>query len=660
MAPPMSTGIRLGAQARVAIGAGLLLALSGTTRAAAPPSSILSEVRVTGGNPIAGIIPDGIIFRQKLDARCQPVVEQPPQPFSVPLRYPPGQVPTLHLDFTSCRSAASRLPIPPGSCELRIGDDIKLVLPNGVPAAIPLPLPKSTGLYPVSLVCPAAGPVATDLYATYARPGEPLATPPPDMYRRVLTSWGKGFQADTAETDVLAKMENRIYSHGQRKWRYGFCRMSADGSCQFGSTRIEAGSKQLATCVGELCLCDPKVVAAGDSCNFTDCFRFTAIFETAAAVQGITGFVPHQEWGANWKGFVLRPSARSIDPVFSGNLLCGDRNVPCSYMFVNHSLLRRSGLFYDTTFGRIYAGLQEMIEESAEDFVPGGPVRFPSFLACPGNRGYGQFRQYRETSLDVECMPGSPAAELTGVVSWEGARSNDGDPRREAVAVAVEVKAHKAGRFIVGGGLFSGIEPVSLTGRLDVSEAPVEAVLDMQQGEIREAILLFAGEPLVRLGTQKPVALHALLADQEGRVSRRELPLPPVPDGLLGELDEPAALFPPGAAEQARVEIVEKEDRTVLRVTAPVVIRREGRLSVNARLASGLETLAYAGHRADFSEGTREITVDFPLDESAAARSEGTYGVTLLLYKPGPEGTLSRFEDALELSIDLSHFDGVR
>ena len=663
MAPPISADTRLGPQARAAVLAGLLLALSGAARAAAPPAWILSEVRVTGGNPIAGV-PDEIIFRQRIDADCRPVVEQPPQPFSVPLRYPPGQAPTLHLGFAACRGGASRR-APSGPCTLRIGNSAPLHLPAGKPVDVPIPLPTSTGLYRVTLVCPAAGPVATDLYVTYARPQEPMEKPTLGWYRAVLTSWGQGFPATTPESELLAAMLRGIYAHGQRSWRYGFCK-SADGWCQFGRTRIEASSKKIqGNCFKApsdgvtVCKCLSEFVVAGDSCNFTDCFGFTEILQASAAVQGSTGFFPITELGAQGKGFALPTGARSLDPSFAGDLTCGERNTPCAYIFGNHSLLGRPGQRYDPTFGKIYQGVQGLINESAEQWSAafGTEALFPSFRACPGQRGYGQFRLYRKVvPRELPCMPaGSPAAELTGVVSWEGARSNDGDPQREAVAVGVEVKAQKAGRFIVGGGLFSGTEPVSLTGRLDMVEAPVGAVLDMQQGETRKAILLFAGEPLVRLGARKPVALHALLVDEEGHVFRGELPLPPLPESLLGDLDEPAALFTPGAAEQARAEIVKEEGRTALRVTAPVVIRQGGWLSVEARLASGLETLAYAGYHAEFAERAKEITLDFPVDEIAAERREGTYAVTLLLYTPGPEGTLSRFEDALELSIGPFH-----
>lgn len=513
---------------RRAHAAALVLLLAGAIPARAEPGQYaISRIKVLNGNPIRGFVGNEILPRS-FGPECQlaPLIV-------APLSTALGASTALEVEIISCPAG---LPPPRVSCRLKVGEIGSEVSCQAWKQVLPLVLPDRTGIFPVALDCSFDGQdgdkVDTKLYLTYQRPTSTvnIVQPPQEGWYETACSWAEGLDATSTQADVLQRILSAMYRYGQHNWRYGYCQVQGDkrDRCVFGATNLEARnlicnpfSKP------EICKCPwSELIVKDGPCNFANCFTFSDVLTYLSGVMGVGGLGEISPKGALNRGFATQPWLRSFDPAFPGNLACGSRDLPCSYVFDVHSLLLFGNLFYDATFGQTYHKVEDLIAGSVLQKEPGGLV-FRDFLACAQKGpGYGQWPIYQERPRSAVCMPAAEgAATFDERVMDEGWSARFGPASQirvtlktkkqpspgMTVRVEVPVLMHKPERFIVEGRLerISTGETVAYAAKPFPQDAADDKVtLDFQSRQIDElgndgryivTLVLHRAQPLSRL-----------------------------------------------------------------------------------------------------------------------------------------------------------------
>jgi hypothetical protein len=623
----------------------LLLAAPGP---AAPPVYTLGSVQAQDGNPIRD--ETGLLYSARFDPACQTLVGAIASPaFSAALQG--GKPATLKVQAVACGTTEP----PKLACTVSLGGSSVSSPPGfrGWQLTLTLPLPATTGVYPVRLACRVERSTVTvpeaTLYLTYRPPlpsVAPLSPKPPPRrvwYERACT-WGAGLAATASEEEVLRTVLDGLYSYGQGHWRYGFCQISTDGkTCTFGSTVVSTGDPHLQCSPSRnppICWCPWTTLVEGDSTfNFGDCFKYSDALQFIAAATGVA-VGQGETQGANRQGLATRPGLRSLDPAFAGNLWCGNPpQPPCAYTFGNHSLvvlpLQDDLLFFDPTFGQVYTTQNGPVGASVCGGFSGN-LQFPSFLACLRPGDYGTFPFYQSAASSCPRDESRPAFFATTpprprVVPYDEAKSL-------AVDLVVEVK--RPGEYRVVGGIYGGSDgntPIALhpIDRLSLATMATLSVpsLAVPSASRQTVSLLFSGEELARAPLPPPYVVRAAIFGERGLSAElsANLDLQGIPFQDLGE--RPARF---GAAAEIRAKIVIAEGREVVRVTVPVTVRVPGTLVFQGRLTQGARAVAYAGGPLSLTLGERELTLDLPAEEGFDRHPGVPYGVTLSLTETEP------------------------
>lgn len=594
-----------------------LAALWPACAAAQPASYYVRRLVVEGGSPMHGV-EDGVIFERHPEEDCR----LPPSPPVKPLAAALGDGVSLHVEIGACPAGA---PPPSVPCQLRVGDQIFSTRIEGERGTIPVPVPAHVMDYDLNLQCAFPGrdeELSTAFYVTYARPLE-VVLPPREGWYRLACGAGAGLTAEVQESEALEMILRGIYDVGQRRWRYGYCTMQlGESGCRFGETVVPRRSPSLNILSPTLATCKWSALAENDPlCNFTDCFGFSRLFQYIAATLGIGGLEDQEVRGTHGKGFGTQGWLRSLDPAALGNLECGERELQCAFLFSVHDLRERDGLSYDSTFGRIYQDLGELVAANILSVEGSYIVILDRANACfVQGQPYGGFSPLREIPKAFVGCPrlpeqsAGPAAALTdAAVTLE---SIAGDARPELVRANLTVEVREPGSYTVTGILSTdagtAIDRPSYDSTAVWSQAQVEGT-----GK-HEVSIFFSGEELANLGAAGPYRLHVAVVAREGIVAELHQDLPPFSRQGLGE-------------RAARLGEVSVHPGPALRVEVPVMVRDAGLFDVEARLSSGGRTLAYRGFRRDLGEGEHRLEVDFPGEQAA-----GPFAVTVNLHLLDP------------------------
>lgn len=637
------------------------------------PRVIIKQVRVVGGNPMAGI-EDGIIYRQSCEGGLVPGLH----PFSAALD---ARV-RLEVELGACPPGS---PVPRAECEIEVGAPHLRqvgVIPVGAPEPgqrswstsaageppieVPLPELPAAGIYPLALSCTVPGgegpeqPLPeTVLYVTYQRPLDMVSTlPPPESWYRNSCLWVTGVTPQDSEPAVLQTLLQGMYAHGQQDWRYSLCKASP-GGCSLGDQSFPQDEILCAPPPLSICKCRWHLVLEttdpSADCNFTDCFGFTDIHRFMAAVQGVGGLMPFEERGQNKLGFSTPPTARSIDPAFTGNVTCGHRKLPCTYFWVNHSLQRRHNPYqiYNATYGGVHRDISQVVEQSLACWgVPYNTGNFATFGIAFTAPGYGNFFIYALKEILPLCPPppllqtsratlmGAPRWGSKAVPTWVG-----GEPA--TVPVEIDVKVDRPGTYTLTAALFSGPEPVSLLATPRLVQAPVQITAAWPAGQNRVQ-LVFSGDDLESAPRDRPLTLHAFLQEKGELIATLAADLPPIPRAFWPFLGERVARFPADARMKSR--IVPIPGGRALRVSIRVHVKKAGPYVLQGRLSQGEETLVYSGSRRELATGDQEVSVDFPIADRGL---HGKYEVTLEIDWLGSQDALIEFEDARAQEIEI-------
>ncbi|MFL6291458.1 MAG: hypothetical protein ACJ759_11245, partial [Thermoanaerobaculia bacterium] len=303
-----------------------LALLPGASPCQSGPILTVGKVTAKGGNSIRGI-EDGVIFNRRFGDDCLLDAFPAGKPVAASL----GQELNLEVELISCPPSAS---LATSQCrsEIENGPASAWIEAQGSRLTVPVPLPASTGIYRVRLVCQlpeSTEVIATQLFLTYASPRPMVDPPDPDWYR-MACQWGKGLTRDKTEQEVADRLLHALFLYGQRRWRYGSCRIEKD-MCVFGPTEVSMTGLHC-NCGRGTCKLDwTELVSAEGDRNFSDCYQFSSAFEYVAATMGIGGMVEEEVLGSDGVGFVTKATIRSLDPAFGGNLKCGPRNGACAF-----------------------------------------------------------------------------------------------------------------------------------------------------------------------------------------------------------------------------------------------------------------------------------------------------------------------------------------
>lgn len=641
----------------------VLVALAVVAAAVRAPSAefFVNQVSVAGGNTIRGS-EDGVIYKST-GCAPGPFSGLAAKPFAASVKVT-NQV-QLNLRIAPCGLDSPQAP-PETSCLLLLGKEIRETFRFRGPEGHWTPrLPARTGLYDVSLECAVNGkpnpPVHTVLYLTHRPPLSVVQPPEADWYLRAST-WAAGLTAADPERAVFPKMVDGMFAYGQRSWRYGYCLKTKDPKdpqkevCVFNdtilgavgsawTTTIPADSPDLVCPIDDQCVCTwDAIVRQGSTCNFGDCFAMTDVLHYISATAGAGGLVPEEVEGNHDNGFTTHGTNRPFDPGSLGNLLCGERDLPCAFLFAVHSLRSRDGQLYDPTFGRVYTSLGELYAASIRKWA-GLEALFKEFRACPLKPGYGQFLMFRQQALTSKCTLDERRPAVFGhqeSAAWQP-YFVAGDDKPEGIEFHLRVEVSQPGDFLVLGLLFAEEPEERLVGRRPSFR--VQAIWPTAQisggpGSYPVA-LRFSGEDLARSGVTGPYRFVATIFSPQGISDSLEMELPAASFSGL-DLGEAAARFPADNAEVEHRLVGQDDDRRALRIRVPVTVRKAGLFAISARLSSEGTTLAYSGARRELSESDRDLTIDFPEEEIALGQIEGAYDLTVELDLLDPATSVPR------------------
>jgi hypothetical protein len=577
----------------------------------------VGKITVHGGQAVREVA-DGVL----LDRGCAPASSV--KPFAAALGDDDVE---LEVVLIACPPAE----LPPARCRLEIGENLSpWIVAEGAQLTIPVPLPDLTGIHTAELQCEAGGqemhPLTSTLYLTYAPP-RPIVTPPQQAWYDKACSWGAGLGRNATEREVADQILHQLYRFGQSTWRYGTCTIQGS-NCTLGTTTVPTEGLH---CFpnDNLCKCPWTYLAAGDANrNFADCYIFSQTLQYIAATMGIGGMVPKQTFGSYQLGFVTHDTARSLDPKFTGNLLCGKPEAPCAYAFYNHDLRQWGELIYDPTFDGIYHQISELFSQSvtgSSDYS----LMLEEGTACQQGQGYGGFPTY------VKVPEGAPAQ--CGLLSVEqgesSARFGEMPPalgqQGNRIEVTFEVQILTEGTYMVSGKLFGkssppfnlpdgdtppGVFPASfleLAGEGNDS-SPMQTTTVSGKRGIQKVSLTFSGEDTGPYRLAVRLNQGATLLDKLVAVVG-ETPSPEPLDIHIPK--NPAKL---GKPSEVHLEWGGTDSDRVLQVTIPVNVRESAVYGIDARLSRGETTLAYGGGKYKLVNGT-PLTVDFHFAELPAA-----------------------------------------
>lgn len=639
-----------------------LLALS-PAALAAQERYALGRVVVEGGLPVADVR-EHVLMSRTFDDACR-TVPMRLQPHHAALAGTLSSTVELAVSVFGCRTSAepevecswkiARSPWQDASCRAAAGGASSGAASwRGWRATMALDLPAETGVYDLALSCRITGSGTTDddgmvrqVYVTYASPLAAFSPPQTSWYEKAAC-WGAGLTAESPEADVLRAILDGLYRHGGASWLYGFANKIDAGVYHFPLAAEKSGTKRVEyrldadeielTCYGgspPYCQCPWQALVAADAlCDFASCYRFSETFQAIAGVMGVGGLRAVVIKGAVGAGFVTIP-ARSLDPRFPRNVRCGTSAEEClPYYFSSHSLRARDGLLYDATFGRTYETPSEPVALSRATSIG----RVMTFLEAPRHHlyslreGYGTWPFYLRLPPGELSSPHATAPEIvgrsvvfTGDVEFSTSPSSSARPIG-TLSAQVGVEILEVGDYVVQGALFKDGKLITMRSSWD-SARPTAGVAAGPPGEY-QVELTFSGEAVRRSRTDGPYELRANftgLAEELRPLTARTLAY-----GFQDFGEDPAQL---DGFAAAGVDGDGDGFFDELAITVSLTVWEPQTYAVEARLAQGTSTVAYAGAKESLDEGSPTVRLEIP-GELIARESDpaAPYNLTLVLY----------------------------
>ncbi len=475
---------------------------------------------------------------------------------------------------------------------------------------VTLDVPGAIGRYELALSCKVDGVDAPEirqpLYLNRATPMQWVSPPPVDWYERGVCA-AEGLASGTSEVEVLEVLVDGLYRYGQRNWRYGYAKRLSDagGSYEFpaagGNETYSVPPAEL-ICYGEsYCKCHWQGLASGTSrCNFADCYNFSKTLHAISATMGVGGLVPVVERGERNSGYLTPPSARSVDPKFTGNVVCSGAPTCYSYLFGNHSLRGRDGKIYDSTFGLIYDDVRQGIGTDIVSFQGRDRVLADAnAFAARAESQYGGWAFYDLTAARQQSPAEGGGARLTGNATFRRQPASAGGFSWWLEA-KVEVEILQQGTYYMGAALGQrgapGTPAVPFVYRQSFETSDAAGGAAAGAPGLHNVRVRFSGEEIYRSGVDGQYVVMASLGDQLIEIDTTES----YRHTDFGEWPANFDLTAPPSG----IDVDRNGKFNYLEVPIGFNVRLEGDYAVELRLHKGSETAAYSGSLFLYREGT--------------------------------------------------------
>ncbi len=466
---------------------------------------------------------------------------------------------------------------------------------SGNEGDIDLTMPNAVGDYDVELTFtideksyPA---IHRKLFVTWTTPT--LSAPRLGWYEKAV-DWAKG---QTAEAPILTALLAGEYAFGQANWRYGYS-------------------------FGGVMKCDwQDLVEDPISCDYSDCYVFSDVFENMAATLGVGSLAPITPLGTHGMGF-LTSGAPSLDDAFPGSAKRFGTSTYDRYVFTSHSLRLKGSSYYDATFNGTYtsstafitANMNGGLDIDADGVYYGTDEGWKIYeLTGSSYDSWGNYAYKSPTPLvpatarAFQGLTVQPAAATTDIEFTGNATYNLVDDNLDGLAEAlranVEVRLNTSGQYTILGTLRKGGQLIANRPSWE-SMLPVRAVLNQISGTYT-VTLQFSGEQIYRSGLDGPYDL-VLYAIASSGFNTATLATPGHSHTLFGEL--PARLT--GVSEDA-VDTTGDGKFEYIDVTLGLDVRLAGELRLAGSLDKNGQTLTSAGTTQSLSAGAQMVTLRF-------------------------------------------------
>lgn len=511
---------------------------------------------------------------------------------------------------------------------------------KGFSGRVDLSVPDEVAIHELTLSCMIQGETSnptlkTSLFSVYSEPLT-VVSPPKASWFALSACWGSGLRSGDSENDVLKALVQGIHSYGQQLWHYGYAEETSLGLFSFPMFESDAGISSILYNIKDeelrpgcsesgKCKCRWQgLVEPGALCNFSDCYGLSDVLQAMAAVMGVGGLRYRAVRGRAGIGF-LSQAGSSMDPRFTQTVNCVKGRTECfPYYFGNHSLRLRDGIYYDSTFRRFYSSPDEAVALD-QKYLDSDLLGFfdSDLLLSPALGVYGKWSYHRETSLH------EPAPSLAYRDMADGVRvtdvtfdTKDKDDTKdknsgtgtgglhEQLVARLEVEILVGGSYLIHGSLSRDGKRV--TDQPDWwTTQPTVGTVSGHAGEETTLSLYFSGQEIYQSHVDGPYDFN---------VGTSSFVTPAFKSDSFGELD--------AAIREGSVEIAGRG----VKITVPFRVWKEGRYTLEARLARDNTTIGYAGKQEDFEPGEYEVDLNIHGGEIAISELDGPYELTLVYY----------------------------
>ena len=490
---------------------------------------------------------------------------------------------------------------------------------TGDTGKVSLSLPAEIGAYSVNFDYQVNGnslpTITRTLYVTKAAPtiSKPLA-----VWYEKATDWARG---QTSDANILKNVLQGLYTFGENNWEYGY---------NFGP---------VTKCNWKDLLSNPI------TCNYADCYVFSNVFENMSGLLGIGGMTSVVKIGAIARGLFVTKAEPSLDPAFPGNAKPIGGNYD-RYLFSNHSLRLRGGLYYDATFNGIYSTDTEFIAWNLDGhsetdahgdyrttlegakiytYVPASPNKYEISWRANEYIAPVQLAPPQTRSL---ALSGEDSSNLTKTIAASAVfapADEEGDSRFDKFKATLDIEFPHAGFYNIQTVLTKNGEVIANRSAHEDSR-PSEQLFNAPSAGIYPVELEFSGQQILESAEDGPYTLSARVFSFGGGNFEVTATSPAYEHTEFGELD--------ATLTSLREEAIDTDADTlfdILQVDAVVSVNVAGQYVLKATLLGATKTIENIVSSVTLVKGTTALPLQFSGIAIHRAENNGPYKIAVSL-----------------------------
>ncbi|SEH65124.1 hypothetical protein SAMN05660691_00643 [Rheinheimera pacifica] len=487
---------------------------------------------------------------------------------------------------------------------------------TGSAGTVSLDVPAQIGAYNVTFDYQVNGEalptVTRSLYVTKRAPT--LAKPLSYWYEQA-TAWASG---ESDDQQILTKVLQGVYSYGNSHWEYGYGAHAGT----FGS---------VVKCSWTELMADPI------SCNYSDCYVFSDVFENMSGLLGVSGLSPITKVGSAADGLFITNAAPSLDPAFPGSA----RPIGSSYdryLFSTHSLRLRSAVYYDATFNGSYSQDDEFIAWNIDGVSADG--RGPHYTTLEGAKIYRYApaipNKYEQTWGAYEYLAPVPFApvvpladtpqQATMSVQAEAVfepLDQDSNDMFEQLQVRLSLDFPGAGFYFIQASLTKDGSLVA-NRTSDNDSRPVSLFFDAPTAGSHEISLRFSGQQILESGVDGPYELNLQAVGPGGLHFAVSAVSPILDHRLFGE--RPLSIL---SGTDQGIDVDADSLFDLLRVQVELNVMTAGEYQVKATLLGAGNSVQNILLPVTLIQGSQSLSLDFSGVAIYRAQTDGPFEIAI-------------------------------